>query len=451
VNALRQTARDAELEAHYSDDESAIPIRFYPETYFDDRKRFIASKLGEQLVHEAHLCAGRDGRLYRYEDGVYLPDGDAWARRRTRDVLGERWARKYADEVVGWLRDSEPIITGEPVPSLLNVTNGMLAWKTGNLLEHSPKQLSTVRIPHAWNPEATCPAVDAFLRQVLPDDCIELAYEIAGYALYPGNPLRKAVMAYGAGRNGKTVFLRVVESLIGPANCSSVPLQSLTEDRFAAASLHGRLANICGDLDARAIRRSDLFKQATGGDNIEAQRKFGQPFSFRPIALFLFSANEVPIVSDQTQAWFDRWIIVPFERRIPDGQVDPDLVAKLTRRSELEGFLVKAVAGLRRLMERGRFDLPDAVVEAGDAYRERLDTTKAFLAESCTVHPDAWVPRSALYAQYRQWCTDTGRLALSSINFNDRLRRDLVGTVTETIRRGNRGWQGVGLGVEEQS
>ena len=57
----------------------------------------------------------------------------------------------------------------------------------------------------------------------------------------------------GRGRNGKTVFLNVLQALAGSDNISSVPLQVLAENRFAAAELVGKLGNICGDIDAKAL------------------------------------------------------------------------------------------------------------------------------------------------------------------------------------------------------
>jgi phage/plasmid-associated DNA primase len=71
------------------------------------------------------------------------------------------------------------------------------------------------------------------------------------------------------------------------------------------------------------IEHTDLFKHATGGDLIRAEFKFRDAFSFRCYALPLFSANELPRTADQTDAWFDRWIII--RRRSPPPR-GPDLL-----------------------------------------------------------------------------------------------------------------------------
>jgi putative DNA primase/helicase len=416
---------------------------------FFDGDKFLPARLGAHLEAETGLALGHDGRLYRYIAGAWRPDGDPWVKSRTRALLGEKFHRAHLEDVLSWCRAAFATIGERPPEAFVNLRNGLLEWRTGELLAHDQGVKSSVQLPVHWQPDATCPGIDRFLAHVLPRDAVEFVIEAIGYAVYPGNPLRRAILLLGPGRNGKSVLLALIKALLGPENVSAIPLQALAEDRFAAAELFGKLANLAGDLDARAVKRSDLFKMVTGGDPILAQRKYGHPFAFTPFALPIFAANEAPISSDQTEAWFDRWVIVPMERRIPDNDIDPHLSAKLTTPEELAGLLVRAVDGLRRLMIRGRFDLPASIAQAGDCYRDRLDTVRAFVSECCIRHPDSWVPRPALYQHYRRWCQDGGRLALSTATFNDHLHRNYGAEVQERTRTGNRGWLGLGLRFAE--
>jgi putative DNA primase/helicase len=224
-----------------------------------------------------------------------------------------------------------------------------------------------------------------------------------------------------------------------------VTLQALGESRFAAAEVYGRLANLCGDLDARALRRSDMFKMLTGGvDEITAERKYRDMFSFRPFATLVFSANEAPASSDQSDAYFDRWIILPFERRFEGTpEQDPHLLTRLTAPSELEGFLARSVLALRDLMARGRFEVPGSVAEAGRLYRERIDTVSTFVEERCLIEAEARVSRTELYAAYRTWCTENGRIPVSQQVFGPRLRQDLGDRIDDVKSEGVRGWLGI--------
>lgn len=290
--------------------------------------------------------------------------------------------------------------------------------------------------------------MDRFLSESVPTDALDLVEEIAGYALYPGNPFRKAVMLLGPGGTGKSKLLGLIQALLGDDNVSAVPLQTLSEDRFAKASVFGKLANICGDLDARAINHTDTFKQLTGGDPLYAQHKFRDAFSFVCYALPLFSANEAPRVSDQTEAWFDRWIPIPMVT-VWEGtaRCDPMLGAKMA--AEVDGFFVRAVAGLRRLMARERFILPPSVERARETYRDALDTVRGFVADECHLDPDEWTDKAALFRAYKQWCHDGSRYEIHAGNFNKRLPGLFPGRVRMTRRRGRDGWRGLALGVDE--
>lgn len=407
----------------------------------------VVPLLGEAVRELGNVQLGVDGRLYRYSSGVYRADGDAFVRSSCRRLLGDVFKRRHVDEVVAYFRAEFASITDRQPEDFINLRSGLLLWggERIELRTHSAEIVSTIQIPHAWNPAARCPQIEKFLTEVLPEDAIEFVLDLIGYALLSANPLRVAVLLLGPGRNGKSVLLAVILRLLGPENVSAIPLQALTEHRFAPAELFGKLANICGDLDARAVRQSDTFKMLTGGDPMIAERKYRDPFMFRPFALPIFSANEPPLSSDQTEAWFDRWLIVPMERRITEDQIDPHLIAKLTTQSELEGLLMLAVEGLRRVMARGRFELPSSVVSARSQYRERLDSVAGFLAEECELHGEAWTPRPQLYKAYRNWAMDGGRLPVSVATFNDHVRRACAGKAEERPRRGVRGWAGIWL------
>ncbi len=417
-----------------------------PDSFFNIGGGLRTAMLGKFIKRRGPVYLGFDGRLYRYKNGVYQPDGEAFVCVEARLILDYRCKGFHFADVLKWIKADHPKITDQPVTNVINCRNGLLEHQTLRLLQHSTVMYSTIQLPVNYNPEATCQLFEAFLEQVLPDNAIDFLYEIIGTAIYLGNPFRSAVLLLGPGKNGKSVLLNVIQSLLGQDNVSSVPLQTLTENRFAAAELFGKLANICGDLDSRAVKSTGAFKMITGGDLVHAERKYGHPFKFTSFALPMFSANEAPMSSDQTEAWFDRWLIIPMERRIKDEDVDPHLTQKLTTPSELEGILVKAVAGLRRVLDRGGYEIPASVKAACKQFRDQVDTTSSFFAECCVIKPDKWTLRSTLYKTYREFCSDSGRPAVTAQAFNGQIRERYKGRIIEGTRHGGkRGWNGISL------
>ncbi len=151
-----------------------------------------------------------------------------------------------------------------PAARRVNVANGLLRLETGGLAPHNPDFLSPVQVAAAYDPTAACPAIDRFLGDRLLEECVRVTHELAAYLLTPDNALQRAFMWLGPGGTGKSTSLGLYRAFLGPENVSSVALHQLEEDRFAAADLYGRLANVFADLDARVLRASSIFKSITG-------------------------------------------------------------------------------------------------------------------------------------------------------------------------------------------
>jgi putative DNA primase/helicase len=119
---------------------------------------------------------------------------------------------------------------------------------------------------------AKCPWFDWWLAQVVPPDCVEIVWEVAGYLAYSGNPLHTAIMLIGSGRNGKGTLLRVILAILGKQNTTSTSLADLVNTRFRTAELFGKIANIAGDIDATYLENTAILKAITGMDQIQAER-----------------------------------------------------------------------------------------------------------------------------------------------------------------------------------
>lgn len=371
----------------------------------------IGSKVGLRAVAamEAVLAVGpirpgTDHGLWRYRRGVYLPDGNEAARRRLKKLLRQRYRGPHRATVIELLELEPTFITHLQPERYINCANGLLDWRTGELLEHSPEVATTYQLAVPWRPWATCPTVDAWLTEVVDASVVPLIWEVIGTAVYARLAFHRAVMLYGEGRNGKGTLLRLIKALVGEAHVSAVTLQALGDDRFAAASLYGKVVNLAGDLAADVVMHTDTFKMLTGEDIVSAQRKYGHRFDFTNQALMIFSANRIPRAVDHTDGYHSRWVVVPFDRvRLAPDEEDKTLEPRM--HAELAGVLVRAVEGLRRAMAQGCYTLPSIVAEAGAAYRRDSDPIRRFIGEALEVTGsyDDHVAKAAIYDAYRRW------------------------------------------------
>jgi P4 family phage/plasmid primase-like protien len=232
---------------------------------------------------------------------------------------------------------------------IINVQNGLLNVWTGELSEHSPHFLSIVQLPIVYDPNAKCPTILRFLGQVLHPQDVFTAMEIIGYLLYRAAIYEKAVMLYGNGDNGKGIFIKLIEAFVGSENCSHVPLQELDNDKFSSADLYGKLVNTFADLTSQKLLTTGNFKTLVSGDTVRAQKKYGQPFSFRNNAKLIFSSNKIPDSDDKSYAYFKRWLILSFDKVFQGMSKDTNLINKLTTPDELSGLLNLALIALRQL------------------------------------------------------------------------------------------------------
>lgn len=412
--------------------------------YFDDAG-LKAATLASDVLQTGPLAEGLDDLMWAFDGGVWKPAKHV-VRTRCVAKLGERFRPFHVAAVEPIVRTMTPNLACDPIPEIINFRNGMLIWKTGELIPHTPEILTTVQLAVDYNPEATCPAFERFLGEVVPADMVPVVWELIGYLMYSGNPLHKAVMLTGHGRNGKGTLLRTIIRMLGKHNVTSVSLHDLLNTRFRTAELFGKLANIAGDIDGTYIESTATLKSITGEDQVQAERKGRDPFDFTPWAVPVFSANKVPPSADATVGYLSRWLIVNFPNSFA-GREDRTLDERLTTPSELEGIAAKAVRHLVTLLERGRFD--ESSTSAQEARREfvrRVDHVQTWLDDCTEVDREHWEPRSHLYQSYQRWCFEEGvRFPLKATDFYDRLLSPANTThpVQVAKRRGARGFRGL--------
>ena len=239
----------------------------------------LPSRLMRQYVF---VTTTKDEELFCYDNGkgIYLPDQE-WLIKQQCRLLIPGIKTHEIQEVINTIKDStyadREIFDSNP--DVINLSNGLLNIHTLEFVEHSPEEYFLVQIPTKYDPKAKCPNILRFLGQVLKPKDVFTALELIGYCLYRSAKYEKAILCIGKGANGKTTFLKMIDSLLGSENISHVSLQDLGGDRFASAGLYGKLANTFADLKSDKLKHSGPFKMLVSGDSLRAQKKFKNPFS----------------------------------------------------------------------------------------------------------------------------------------------------------------------------
>lgn len=267
---------------------------------------------------------------------------------------------------------------------------------------------------------------ERFLNRILPDPEIRnRVQEFVGSTLLPDTRYQRAAFWWGSGANGKGVLARIVTAL-HPKH-AAVHLDAL--GGFKMSGLRGASLVFCDEAPQRRIDEH-IIKSAIAGETMQFDIKYHDPVSEKLTAKWLVLGNHLPDVTDQSQGFWRRFDIVPFEVTIPEGERDATLAERIIA-NELDGVLNWALEGLERLLRRDGFDpiQPGAMKQALQSARVTTDSLTAWTTDvTVSLTMFAETPKYKVYQSYVDWCRENGVSSLSAPKFWQRLPT-LVGEV----------------------
>jgi putative DNA primase/helicase len=382
-------------------------------------EKMEAAKVAVQLRAMFTLATTDDTHeIYWYKDGVYHGNAEAMLAKTIEAAYddlaldNEQPTKHFVSEVLGHIERSTYMSRTEfdKDQNIINLRNGLFNVATGELQPHIPTYYSRTQLPVRYHPTAECPGILTFLEQVQPDEEDRKAViEQASVPLLRSNFLQKAFMYVGKGRNGKSVWFKILNTLYGAENVAHNSIHNLQWNRFAPATLDGKYANIHDDISAQEIRHTGIIKQLIAGDPIDVEHK-GRPFftMWGPHPIMYFSANQLPEVEDLSVAWMRRWEYVDWnqEFKVDNGEAPADrqLSQKLTTPEELEGLLLTLIRAARSIRETQRLSRERTVDEVREEWIKRSDVTLAFFKTTVQLDPEGFVQKDQLLAEYSEYC-----------------------------------------------
>ncbi len=319
----------------------------------------------------------------------------------------------------------------------INLKNGTFeVTPEGNKLNpFNRSDFMTYQLPFEFDLDAKAPLFSNYLDRVLPEKKLQdILAEYLGYIFIHTSTLKleKTILLYGSGANGKSVFYEIVRSLLGEQNTSEFSLQSLTnENGYYRAMIANKLVNYASEINGKLI--SSIFKQLVSGEPVEARLPYGRPFTLTQYAKLIFNCNELPKDVEHTEAYFRRFLIIPFQVTIPEAEQDKQLAQKIIR-SELSGVFNWVLQGLERLLEQKHFTDCETVKLAREQYEKESDSVKLFLEEEgYSPHLTHSETIKILYAKYRMFCQEGGFTPVNQLNFQKRLGMSKIIVVKKNV------------------
>lgn len=309
---------------------------------------------------------------------------------------------------------------------LINLKNGtfVITPETQYLKNFDRNDFITHQLDFSYDPDASADKFQIYLDRVLPDKQLQMILaEFIGYVFVKQKTLKleKALILYGSGANGKSVFFEIVIALLGPENVSNYSLHSLTnENGYYRARLTDKLVNYASEISPKMD--STFFKQLVSGEPIEARLPYKDPFLISDYAKLIFNTNILPREIENNEAFYRRFTLVPFLVTIPEEERDPTLAQAIIN-EELAGVFNWVLTGLKRLLINKRLTQSDIVDRSIEEYRQQSDSVFLFLDEENYTHDlHKEKPMADIYKLYKEYCDACGYKGCSRKTFGERLR-----------------------------
>jgi putative DNA primase/helicase len=401
--------------------------------------------VSDEILKLFHIFTMRDTKqIYIYNNGVYKSEGadtilETHIRTIHDDMYKKYWGwinssfelshipkatNAYITEALAYIRSYTHIPRKEiddAAGSYINLKNGLFNLSEWKFEEHNPRYLSISQSPVNYDANATCPNISKFLTEVARPEDIDFLLEWVGYCLTLDVEHQKAVLLYGPPGTGKSVYLSLLEAIVGEESRTCQPLQKIESDKYRCAQLYGKKVNICSDIPDTKMHQSNIFKALTSGiDTIDGENKFQAPFSFRNTAKLTFSANKIP-EGPKDEAYYQRWILIEFAHRFR-GTVKEvkGIINSLTTDQELSGLLCLALDGLKQVKDTSVFSYSKTFAEIEKEYLINSNPSMAFMDE-CIVMSTDDLDATILYATFVEWCRTHNTELVSKIGFSRKI------------------------------
>lgn len=233
----------------------------------------------------------------------------------------------------------------------LSLENGTYDFKTKKLTPRKKTDYQFSVRPFEYDPDATCPRFDRFLKEITQAYSPEVQKEREAFLMlmmasvvsnHPINNNGKFFILLGEGRNGKSIFTEVIQHMVGEASVSGHDFtvtnraQSLPTDIMTSKMIlcEEPSRNIFGDGCLQEIKK--ICTKAThafrdiGGQSIQGSTN----------AKVIFCTNNLGELIDKSMGARRRAVIITFDRTFRDGQ-EPELLKTL--KAEASGILNRVV------------------------------------------------------------------------------------------------------------
>jgi len=432
---------------------------FCPEDDQGDNLGFKPALVAQWLNANFHFKTDRVTEKMFYGDaatGKWSKKGEIKLQQFVTKMLGQEDRASHYKNILHTLKGLS--YTDIVFSEKLAVENGILNPETLEFTEPTLDEMVYYQLPVDYNPDAKkLENWLEFLKQVVKPDDIPLLQEWAGYLLLPDHRFHIALWIHGEGRNGKGVFDRTLQGILGKDNVAKVGLEELDgSHRFVLSQYYGKLYAVSSEPATNKIFRTEIFQKITGGDAIGAELKGANDrLEFTNCAKLTIIGNKFPKIHNPTTAFKDRMKFVEFPIYFAEKDRIPNLENVWLNDPEQKSAIFNwMLEGLQRLLQQGYFTESKTQKETEILFQRTSDTISAFQNELGLIDKNLVTIRTDAFFAYQEYCDALGIDAENKNNFTQQMQK-LAPKVkdgwTRITGKPVRAWLGFGLKSVENS
>lgn len=310
--------------------------------------------------------------------------------------------------------------------------------RTGKNFKATSDYFVTNPIPHKMGKSDDCKKIDKLFRDwAIPfgskdDSWVRTLYEISAYSMLSCQPLQKLFVLTGSGANGKSTYMRLLQTFLGSDNCATSEIKYITGVRFETSHLYRKLLIVASEATEQELNDSVVLKKLSGEEDVRYEFKGAQAFDEKSYATFILATNALPVTVDKSVGFYRRWLVVDFPNMFEVGN---DVFAEIDE-SEYERFACKLFNVAKALLKKRLFTNEGTLAEKVERYERRSNPLDHFIksfyerdTNSCDI---AFMD---FEKDFSEWLKKTDNRVMSSWMIGHLLKS--MGYQRDTVRAGS--------------
>ena len=252
-------------------------------------------------------------------------------------------------------------------------------------------------------------------------ELIEYVQKVIGLAAIGKVYEEFIIIAYGDGANGKSTFwntiARVLGTYSGKISSDILTMGNKVNAQPEMAELKGKRLIIASEMQEGVRLNTAMVKQLCSTDEIQACKKYKDPFHFVPSHQVVLYTNHLPKVGANDDGIWRRLKVIPFNAKIK-GNSDIKNYADYLYEKAGSAIMKWIIEGAEKVSKSDhKVDDPKCVKDAVASYREDNDWLGHFLADCCDIGDGLTEKSGEFYQQYRAYCIQSGEYTRSTTDF----------------------------------